>query len=284
MMTDKSWEKFPGHLAPATIFTAFGLYALFKTLQMTKRLPPGRTFTDVHLPLQDKGIIRSIGIWVMVLTVAGAIYHSLGEGIDTSIRLHMALYSCFFMVGLIAYLESKEFLSPDSGRTALALALCLAFFVWRAHGMSMASSLDQSVHVYLGHINLADGLAFGYSVMQTDSIIAHISSWALLVLQGFWLYLIAFYLCCFELDELMIEAHLVIMVVALVIVIAVVIASADLPQVKANWSKLQLQDGRGEYHVLTKSSAQVEAHDVVHADTDTDGSSQDSLGAAEHPC
>ncbi|CAB9516774.1 expressed unknown protein [Seminavis robusta] len=284
MGMEKSWEKFPGHILPATVFSAFGLYALVKTLQMTKRLPPGRSFTEVHLPLQDKGIIRCIGIWVMLLTVAGGVYHSLGEGIDMSIRLHMILYSCFFMVGLVAYLESQERLAPDSGRTALALALCLCCFIWRAHGMSMPHGTDQSVHIYLGYINLADGIAFGYSVMRTDSIVAHISSWALMLLQGLWLYFIAFYLCCFELNPHMVEAHLVSMVVAMTILIALVIASADLPQVKGQWAKLQLQDGRGEYEVLTKSFHRHESH-ILHGDTEcSDGSSHSSLGAADDRC
>jgi hypothetical protein len=277
MMLDKDWDKVPGHIAPATIFIAYGTFALIKTLQLTKQLPPGRTFTEVHIPFQDTDTIRRIGLSVMTLTAAGVLYHSLGEGIDTSIRLHMVLYAGFFMVGLIAVLESKQRLMPDSARMALAVSLFLASCVWSAHGYHMHNQVGQNIHVYLGYLNLADAIAFSYSVMRTDSIVAHIMSWALMVLQGIWLYVIALYLCCIELTEQNVEANLCFITILLTIVIAVVIAAADLPQVRDSWSKQSSSNvgsQGGQYEVLTKF------HDVqiLSRDSDTtEGSSGDSV-------
>lgn len=253
MVLEKDWDKFPGHVMPATLYVGFGVYALLKTLQLAKELPPGRTLTETYIPFRDLSVVRNVGVAIMVFTILGALYHAAGEGIDASIRLHMTLYSSFFMVGLVAFLESKKRLMPDSGRASLALCLLLNSFIWRSHGMMMAATVNQNVHIYLGYICLADALVFGYSVMQKDSIIAHIVGWALMILQGLWLYFIAFYLCCIEVSPHMVEANLCGLTILLTIIIVLVVAFADLPHVRESHDNFSSpRDGRGEYEVLAK--------------------------------
>jgi len=254
---EKSWEKFPGHIAPALIFSCFGGYALLKTLSLTKELPAGRTFAEVHIPFRNKRIIRNIGTSCSLLTFSGMLYHAAGDGIDMSLKVHMIIYFCFLFAGLTAVLESYERLPPDSARTSCSLALLMSGFVWNSHGSAMMEPVNRNVHLYLGYINVANGLAFAYSIMQPSSIRAHIISWALFVVQGIWLFYIAFYLCCVELDEFMVEAHLALITVVVAFVIMVVIGASNLDNVRQSHRQgLLLEDGRGHYEIVTKTDAQ----------------------------
>lgn len=272
---EKSWDKVPGHLMPATAFICVGSFALVRSLQLAKELPPGKSFTQTHIPYRNLDVVRNIGMAVMAVTTVGAIYHSLGEGIDTSIRLHMTLYAGFFMVGLVTYLESQGRLMPDSGRASLALAYLLNGIVWQAHGAMMAVPVNQTVHLYESYINMASAVTMAYSVMRKDSILAHIISWALMVLQGFWLYFISVYLCCINVEEGMVEADLCMIVLAMTICIVLAIAYSDLPQLReSHVASDSLMDGRGEYEVLAKFHNHLEANSSGGSETTVE--SQDS--------
>jgi hypothetical protein len=264
MGLEKSWVEFPGHMAPATAFTFLGSYALLRSFRLYKELPLGRTFAQTHIPYRNLPVVRNVGLFAMTVTTAGAIYHSLGEGIDTSILVHMTLYACFFMTGLAAFLESQKRLVPDSGRAALALSYFLTGFVWRAHGMMNMVPVTRNVHVYMGHLCFVSGAVTTYSVIRNDSILAHIICWGCMVLQGLWLYVIAFYLCCIELDESIVEACLCLVVIFVAIVIFLVIGCSNLPQVRGSHSTggTVVMDGRGDYEVLAKFHDN-NTHDLV---------------------
>lgn len=268
-----SWVEFPGHIWIAAVFVLFGTFVLLLTLKYCKELQPGETFCQKCVPYRDVVILRGIGKLLVTVTIAGFFYHAAGDGLDGAMYLHMSLYTCFFFIGVVVLLESHGRLPPDSGRAALALVMFLGFFLWHAHGVQMLTdgmnNVMSVVHIYVGYINLVGGVTFAYSVMHPDSIIAHLMAWGLLVLQGTWIGTIAFYLCCFDMDEHMVEAYLCLQAILVSLTIVLVIGLSDLPT-RNDWlenGNRRHHDNRGEYDVLMAKHSE--------GTTDTVGSGSD---------
>ena len=67
---------------------------------------------------------------------------------------------------------------------------------------------DGALHIYLSYINGANAATVAYSMRYTDSVIAFLAGWALLVLQGLWIFLSGLYECCIDLHMHDIAAYL----------------------------------------------------------------------------
>ena len=58
---------------------------------------------------------------------------------------------------------------------------------------------DGALHIYLSYINGANAATVAYSMRYTDSVIAFLAGWALLLLQGVWIFVAGLYECCIDL-------------------------------------------------------------------------------------
>jgi Family of unknown function (DUF716) len=112
---------------------------------------------------------------------------------------HQTLYFSYLLVGICAFLESKRKLPLDSHRGMAVVALITSALMWHSHGTMKALMTDQTIHILLCYINLANAAVVTYSMRFNDSAIAHIGAYALLVLQGTWLYTAGIYECCIDL-------------------------------------------------------------------------------------
>lgn len=66
---------------------------------------------------------------------------------------HQVLYSSFFLVGAIAWLESRGKLPLDSSRASAALIFGLASLLWCEHASMKENPVDRKIHTYLGIAN-----------------------------------------------------------------------------------------------------------------------------------
>jgi hypothetical protein len=144
-----------------------------------------------------------MGIAISSATAFGIVFETCtGHWLDhnTFANLtHQTLYFSYLLVGISAYMESKGKLPWDSHRGVAVVALITSALMWHAHGTMKLLMTDQLIHILLSYINLANALVVAYSMRFNDSAIAHIGGYALLVLQGMWLYTAGIYECCIDL-------------------------------------------------------------------------------------
>ncbi|CAB9497563.1 expressed unknown protein [Seminavis robusta] len=130
---------------------------------------------------------------------------------------------CFFCVGVVSLLEAQRKLPPDSYRQYLALALFLSFATLHDHAVEKHVKTIVKFHLYVAYIHLANAMVLAYSAKHPENIVAYIAGWALLLIQGLWLYLIGFYFCCVDVKSFRIGSYssLLVLLVTLTITVSV---------------------------------------------------------------
>lgn len=222
---------FAGHAIPATFFTGFGSFFLALTLKRCRELNSTgdrHTFCDVHVPEANVLVLNRTGVLLMIFTAIGMGYEAFGgmyDGVGFFHQLaHQALYLCFFFVGAVAYLEAHKRLVPDASRAALSLAFLMQYVLWNEHGLMKNDPGDARVHILQAQVNLCAAIAFGYSVYNTKSMLAHLSGWSLMVLNGLWMLTAGLNVCCVDLMRHTVGAAL--SLEALLVTAIVTVASA----------------------------------------------------------
>ena len=152
-------------------------------------------------------------------------------------------------MGLSAWLEAKGKVPLDSHRGVAVVALLTSAIMWHTHGTMKLLMTDQLMHILLSYVNLANAAVVAYSMRFTDSAIAFIAGYALLVLQGMWLWTAAFYECCYDLPMHEIATYLSVQTLILTFCILIAVAiwgpdasEQDDPSYRKNFSMLKEMD------------------------------------------
>lgn len=186
---------FAGHFIAASIFAGFG--CLLLGLVLKRSLASPSIYAEKYIPEPDSLILFRIGMFLMIACPLGIVGEALSGYIvkdDWFFQSgHEVLYFTFFFSGVVSFLESLGKLPPDSVRCGIAVSLLAAYLQWNAHANMKANSADQELHSLLAHTSLVNAIVMAWSVHQgKKSMIAYLLSFALLLLQGLWLYTAAF--------------------------------------------------------------------------------------------
>ncbi|CAB9521021.1 expressed unknown protein [Seminavis robusta] len=252
---DKNPSQLIYHAVPGAGFLLAGLLALIVLFFRMKQCPPDQTLQGSRNPCRDKKLLGPYGLLVMALAAGGCFW----LGTDYGNFFHQVLFMCYFMAALVAFLESRERVASGWTQPAIALASFLIGFLWTSHGLHKTGMINSRVHVYAGLIDLSTAAAFAYSSIQ-DSFIAQVAGWALIMLQGVWMFYIGLFFCCIDINHHLVEAHLVFAVLAVTVMIILVIAAADFPKVR---NTHQGEEG-GDYRVVSSSTLEESEAPYLH--------------------
>lgn len=249
---------FMGHFIPGVCFAGLGLGLLLLALHRARRLPPGKSFAEVHIPESDPWFLRWFGIALLVATVVGTIYEILDSdpGFDHVAFTHSTLYMSYFIMGICALYESKGKLPIDTHRAAFVIASIVQAQIWYTHGSMKKLPADAALHIILAYTNWANAAVVAYSMRYTDSVIAFLAGWAILVLQGIWIIISGLYECCIDLHYHDVATYLALLVMLIFLTIVLVIGHFG--------PKLSDQDVakyRGNFSVLTSSDTSDDSDD-----------------------
>jgi hypothetical protein len=182
---------FSGHFIPAAFFVGFGLFLLGLT---ARRALAGAA---VPIPEDDPRVLRGIGWTLAGCTLAGFLVEAIG-GYVAKRNLwfqsaHECLYALYFLAGTCALLESRALLPPDSSRCGVVTALVGEYILWHEHALMKTNMIDQRIHIILANLSLLNASVMAWSVYRgSESVVAYVVGFALLVLQGLWLLTAAF--------------------------------------------------------------------------------------------
>ena len=123
----------------------------------------------------------------------------------------------------------------------MAAVVCLitSYLVWYLHDTMKKLPTDQTIHILLSYINLVNAIVVMYSMRFTDSVLAYISNWMLIMLQAFWLLLAGTYECYVDLPMHEIATYLA--VLSLLVVLAVTVVYACFGPASAKHDNLEFQ-------------------------------------------
>lgn len=246
---------FMGHFIPGVCYAGLGTGLLLWALYNSRRLPPGKSFAEMHIPESDPWFLRWFGILNMAGSTVGAIYEIIDKdpGFDHVAFTHCTLYFSYFLMGICALYESKGRLPLDTHRAALAIACVAQSLVWHAHGSMKKMPADGALHILLGYLNLANGATVAYSIRCQDSVIAFLGGWALLVVQGFWIILSGLYECCIDLKMHDVATYLSLLCLIVFLVVVLGVAHFGPPL-----SDQDLAKYRGNFSVVSSNTADEE--------------------------
>jgi hypothetical protein len=249
---------FMGHFVPALCFGGLGLGLLLLALYRARQLPPNtnKSFSELHIPECDPLFLRWFGWVTMAGTCVGIFYEILDKdpGYDSIALTHSTLYISFFIMGVCALYESKGKLPLDTHRAALVLACIVQSLIWHAHGTMKKMPEDAMLHILLSWINIANAAVVAYSMRYVDSVIAYLAGWALLVLQGMWIFVAGLYECCIDLHMHDIATLLALFCLAIFLAVVLVvvhygpdISDQEKPQFRGNFAVLSEVDEKETY-------------------------------------
>ena len=87
----------------------------------------------------------------------------LGHGISGA-TVHVSMYLCYALVGLVTVLEGKQLLPSDSHRFMLAVSSLLEGLLWIDHA-TMNEGAVKSSHMFLGELVYVRALVFLYGTL-----------------------------------------------------------------------------------------------------------------------
>jgi len=222
--------NFIGHALPASFFFGFGCFFLLLTLKRCRCLDMKRkknnddamtfSFANVYLPEHNHKLLLRSGILLMICTTLGGLVE-VGGGIKDGLGFfhqlaHEALYLSVFFTGAVCVLEGNKLLFENAHRYALTLTFLLQYILWNEHALMKVDPSDARVHMLQAHINFVTFIMFGYSVYSPKSIFAYVASWAVMTLNGMWMFTAGLTTCCVEIMTHTVGAVLVLEVLLLV--------------------------------------------------------------------
>lgn len=187
---------FAGHFVAGTIYSGFGLFLLLLVLKRALE-SPGHDYAERHIPERNPRVLFRIGMILSIGCPLGVLGEALSGWIvkdDWFLQAgHEVLYFTFFFSGVVFLLESLGRLPSDSCRMGIAVTLFAAYLQWGGHAHMKPNEVDERLHVLLANTSLASSIATAWSVREgSKSFVAYIVSFALVLLQGLWLYTAAF--------------------------------------------------------------------------------------------
>jgi len=223
--------NFIGHALPASFFFGFGCFFLLLALKRCRYLDMKRkknedevafslSFADVYLPEHNHKLLLRSGILLMICTTLGGLVEA-GGGVKDGLGLfhqlaHEALYLSVFFTGAVCVLEGNKLLFENAHRYALTLTFLLQYILWNEHALMKIEPADARVHMLQAHINFVAFVTFGYSVYSPKSIFAYVASWAVMTLNGMWMFTAGLTTCCVDIMTHTVGAILVLEVLLLV--------------------------------------------------------------------
>jgi hypothetical protein len=183
-----------GHYLPSSFFLAFSLFYLALSFRRSLAAP-----LRSYLPESNQSLLRIFGGLIAFFATLGLVMEGLncvlvcGSSYGsffaklTHQSLHEVLYLSFGLTGLAAHLEGRGLLPPSSHRVLLLLALFVESQLWAAHA-SMQSGSEAHQHELLSTCCLATAAVTSLTLALPGDALAHVAVWALLALQGLWLF------------------------------------------------------------------------------------------------
>lgn len=222
-----------GHALPASFFFGFGCFFLLLTLKRcrdldTKSRKNGQverlSFADVHFPENPKVLLRSGTILMICTAIGGAVEAGGGmkDGLGFFHQLaHEAMYLSVFFTGAVCVLEGNNLLFADAHKCALAFTFLMQYILWNEHALMKEEPSDLRVHLLQAQVNFVAFLGFGYSAYNPKSLLAHVISWAVTVLNATWMLTAGLTACCIDIMRHTVGAVLVLeaLLIAAVIVV-----------------------------------------------------------------
>jgi len=183
-----------GHFLPGTLFLFAGLFFL---LLCQRRSRTGHALAD-FIPEKNPAVLLYAGATVLGATLTGLLLEAIVCAATcpkdlsflsrlTHQSLHECLYAAFALVGLTALLESRARLPLDTWRRMLCIALFVESQLWASHA-GMQSGAERVQHELLNTLSLGTSFVCAVSIAVPGDACVHLAVWALLVLQGVWLF------------------------------------------------------------------------------------------------
>ena len=200
-----------GHSIGGTVLASFGVFGLILTWKRLAALSSTTTTAGVisfdspqqHVlaPNNDddddaKSLKVTIAKTIMVTTGIGWWVEALGACIDNRIETdhcllfqfgHEILYTMYFVVGPVLWLEASGRLPLDSWRVMLGVSSVLVAFFWMSHA-NLKDGADAMIHSYLGLISMTCAIAIAYSVTHPENLFSYMAVFGCLILNGMWLF------------------------------------------------------------------------------------------------
>lgn len=187
-----------GHIIGATVLAGFGILGLILTWKRLGALPTGVSFGSQHVPERNLSLMKRFSIAIMISTGVGWWVEALGACIDSRIVStnhcllfqfgHESLYTMYFAVGPVMWLEAAGRLPGDSWRVMLGWSSVLVTAFWESHASLKNNGADSAIHSFLGVISLTCAVATAYSVTHPDNLISYMAVFGSLVLYAMWLF------------------------------------------------------------------------------------------------
>ncbi|KAL9188198.1 hypothetical protein ACHAXT_006576 [Thalassiosira profunda] len=214
--------NFLGHALPAIFFVGFGSFFLLLTLKRCRDLQKAArvareaaadavddadgfaspSFADAYLPERNELLILRCGRLLMICSLVGGAYETMG-GITRDLGFfhafaHQALYLSFLFVGAVGCLEGKKIIFMGAHRYALTFSFLLQFVLWHEHAIMKEEPADVRVHMLQAYVNFAAFVIFAYATYDPKSVFAYVGGWAVIVLNGMWMFTAGLNACCVE--------------------------------------------------------------------------------------
>lgn len=178
------------------------------------------SFADVYLPEHNNILLLRSGILLMICTTLGGLVE-VGGGIKDGLGFfhqlaHEALYLSVFFTGVVCVLEGNKLLFENAHRYALTLTFLLQYILWNEHALMKINPSDARVHMLQANVNFVAFVMFSYSVYKPKSIFAYVASWAVMTLNGMWMFTAGLTTCCIDIMTHTVGAVLVLEVLLLV--------------------------------------------------------------------
>jgi len=185
-----------GHGVPAVFYIGFGSFFLLLTLRRCRDLEShnnnGRqlSYTDVYT--SEKAVVLFRTSWIlMTCTIIGFLVESLysltkGRGPFYTLT-HEVMYASYLFVGAVCYLEAKKRLLPNASRQALSFTFLTQAIMWNEHAMMKTDMSEVRSHMLMAYVSFAAFVTFAYSAYNPKSLFAHVTGFALIILNGMWL-------------------------------------------------------------------------------------------------
>lgn len=186
----------PNHTIPGVLFALWGLFVLLFSLYWARKLNPGQSFCELHVPernykLMNKLSLAAFTVFLIVLFRL-PIYHCTisisGDYLQCFFHNweHTAMYSSYGLICLVALLECKGRLPIDSARRALSLCHFLNYIIVNDHAMMKPKAIDRDTHELWAQVELVSSIVVAYSVYNPFDIFSYLSIWGMFVLKGIW--------------------------------------------------------------------------------------------------
>lgn len=231
---------FIGHALPATCYTA-SICVLGLAYKRAKNLKQGESLAQ-YIPERDTRKLLAAGTFILLGGLIGCVGEFVGWGWrPDKFLVHWVVYLSYSVTGLVAVLEGKELLPPDSHRFMLAVASLLEGVIWTNH-VEMKAGLHKAKHMFFVQLSNGRALAFLYGALNPGNVPAFVGGWMLYVATGMWMWVLAFdYLKPFLDEEWAIAPLFCIVNLILVVCVAVMTARVykkDSADHKSQFSKV----------------------------------------------